>query len=86
MFCGFGAVVLLVLIINTHVVQARSEQFVDLRSEVIRLEHEVIVGEENLVEIRNALAATDTEIEQVRGQTDRSRDTTSSKRRLISGR
>ncbi|MBW1637272.1 MAG: hypothetical protein JRJ68_13505, partial [Deltaproteobacteria bacterium] len=33
MFCGFGAVVLLVLIINTNIITSREEQVADLRSE-----------------------------------------------------
>jgi hypothetical protein len=59
MFCGFGAVVLLVLIINAETVQARNETFADLRSEVVRLESEVIVGQENRVIARNSLEATE---------------------------
>ena len=31
MFCGFGAVVLLVLILNTDTVKARNQTFADLR-------------------------------------------------------
>ena len=42
MFCGFGAVVLLVLILNTDTVKARNETFADLSADVIRLEQEVI--------------------------------------------
>ena len=34
MFCGFGAVVLLVLILNTDTVKARNQTFADLRGEV----------------------------------------------------
>ena len=39
MFCGFGAVVLLVLIMNHTTVDARNEVFADLRSEVVRMEN-----------------------------------------------
>ena len=38
MFCGFGAVVLLVLILDRDVVQARDRQYDDLRGETARLE------------------------------------------------
>jgi hypothetical protein len=62
MFCGFGAVVLLVLIINIDTVQARNEVFADLRGEVVRMEGEVIVGQENLVIARNSLQATDKDL------------------------
>jgi hypothetical protein len=61
MFCGFGAVVLLVLILNTDTVKARREIVVDYRAEVVRLENEVIVGRENEVQLRNSLQATDRE-------------------------
>ena len=62
MFCGFGAVVLLVLIINADTVQARNEAFSDLRGQVVRVENEVIIGQENLVIARNSLNASEQEI------------------------
>ena len=40
MFCGFGAVVLLVLIINTNALNRRSEQVAEISSEVQQLEME----------------------------------------------
>ena len=70
MFCGFGAVVLLVLILNTDTVRARNEVFADLRSEVVRLEQEVIVGREQLVSARNSLDAADNELVTTRGERD----------------
>ena len=57
MFCGFGAVVLLVLILNTDTVKARNQTFADLSAEVIRLQQEVIIGEDDRVVARNSLAA-----------------------------
>jgi hypothetical protein len=71
MFCGFGAVVLLVLILNTDTVRARNAVFADLRSEVVRIEQEVIVGREQLVTARNSLAATDNELVTTRGEAER---------------
>ena len=71
MFCGFGAVVLLVLIMNRTTVEARNEVFADLRSEVVRIESEVIVGAENLVEARNSLEATEKEIVSMQGEARR---------------
>ena len=59
MFCGFGAVVLLVLIINADTVQARNEVFADLRASVVRMENEVLVGEENMLLARNSLEASE---------------------------
>ncbi len=70
MFCGFGAVVLLVLILNHDTVRARSETFSDLRSEVVRLEQEVLVGSKQRVVARNSLQATDAELLVTRGETE----------------
>ncbi len=55
MFCGFGSVILLVMIINSQTLAQRKEVRQDLRGEVKRLETEVRTGEEYLVEIRNTL-------------------------------
>jgi len=71
MFCGFGAVVLLVLILNTNTQQVRNEIFADMRSEVVRMENEVIVGRENLVVAYNSLEATDKEIVLMQGEARR---------------
>ena len=70
MFCGFGAVVLLVLILNHDTVRARSEMFTDLRSEVVQLEQEVLVGEEQRVTARNSLDATDAALVLTQGETE----------------
>ena len=71
MFCGFGAVVLLVLILNTDTVRARNAVFADLRSEVVRLEQEVIVGREQLVLARNSLETADSELVTTQGEAER---------------
>ncbi len=71
MFCGFGAVVLLVLILNHDTVKAREVTFTDLRAEAVKLEKEVISGEKNLVEARNSLNATDLEIVRMQGESER---------------
>jgi hypothetical protein len=71
MFCGFGAVVLLVLILNADTVKARNETFADLSADVIRLEQEVIVGEDDRVLARNSLAAVDNEQVATEGETGR---------------
>lgn len=47
MFCGFGAVVLLVLIINSNTVTEREEKFEDLQAEVERLQLELAANEMN---------------------------------------
>ena len=71
MFCGFGAVVLLVLILNTDTVKARNEIFSDLSSEVIHLEQEVLIGQDDLVIARNTMQATEREQVLMQGETDR---------------
>ena len=48
MFCGFGAVVLLVLVINADTLRSRKEQHEDLRGEVKRQELEVDAGRKHL--------------------------------------
>jgi hypothetical protein len=58
MFCGFGAVVLLVLILNTDAVRARNKTFEDLRSEVMRLEQSLVLQRQHLAKGRDQLEAT----------------------------
>lgn len=70
MFCGFGAVVLLVLILDTDTVRARNQTFADLRAEAVRLQEEVLNGERDLVSARNSLQATDEALVLTRGDTD----------------
>lgn len=76
MFCGFGAVVLLVLVLNHDTVKTRDQIFTDLRAEAVRLEKEVLLGEQDLVEARNSLVATDQEIILMQGQSERVIETT----------
>lgn len=74
MFCGFGAVVLLVLIMNTNTVQERNEIFIDMRAEVVRMENEVIIGEENRVLAYNSLEASNKDIVLMQGEARRVQD------------
>jgi len=55
MFCGFGAVVLLVLLVNAQSVKSRKQQHEDLRAEVDRLEQEVKVGRDYLGNLQSSL-------------------------------
>jgi len=71
MFCGFGAVVLLVLILNYGTVSARNETFADLRSETVRLETEVLIGEDGLVVAKNSLQTADRELVEMQGESER---------------
>jgi hypothetical protein len=52
MFCGFGSVVLLVMIVNANAITRREELHKDLRGEVDRLEREVLSGKKYRVELR----------------------------------
>ncbi len=55
MFCGFGSVILLVMIINAKAITHRKEVTRDLRGEVERMEREVLEGELFLSELRASL-------------------------------
>lgn len=59
MFCGFGSVILLVMIINSKTITHRTEVHDDLRGEVTRLEREVLEGETYLATIRDSLEETE---------------------------
>ena len=62
MFCGFGAVVLLVLVINADTLRSRKEQHEDLRAEVMRQELEVQAGREHMVEVKNSVRAVEDQV------------------------
>lgn len=70
MFCGFGAVVLLVLILNTDTVNARNQVFSDLRAETVMLEEQVLTGEEDLQRKRNSLESVEQQIVITQGETE----------------
>jgi len=62
MFCGFGAVVLLVLIINSNTITQREEKHEDLRAEVERLELEREVNLESLQKAAHQLHLLEIEL------------------------
>ena len=66
--CGFGAVILLYVIINARAAANRDRQVMDLRGEVSRLEFEVLKGERNKVQVRNALDETIEELVRTEGR------------------
>ena len=70
MFCGFGAVVLLVLVINANTVRFRKETHQDLRAEVTRLELQVETGQEYLVQLNNSLELEDAEVRSAEGKSN----------------
>lgn len=61
MTCGFGAVVLFFMVIQSSVEEKKEVVTVDRRAEVDRLEEQVLVGHENLVVLRNALRQVEQE-------------------------
>lgn len=67
MCCGFGAVVLLVMLLNGDMLATRKEIVTDLRSEVMRIEREVKVGKEHLVSLQNSMVQTEEEIIRTEG-------------------
>jgi Mg-chelatase subunit ChlD len=69
MCCGFGAVILLVMLLNGDMLTTRKEIVADLQGEVMRLEREVKVGEEYLVSLQNSLIETEEDSVRTEGQT-----------------
>jgi hypothetical protein len=69
--CGLGAIILLFVLVNARGAVRRNTVTTDLRSEVSRLEKQVLDENKDLVEVRNALIETDAELIITRG---RSRD------------
>jgi hypothetical protein len=67
MCCGFGAVVLLVMLLNGDMISTRREIVADLRSEVTRIQREINVGKEHLVTLQNSMQQTDEEIVRTEG-------------------
>jgi len=70
MFCGFGAVVLLVLIINANMIRTRKIQHRDLRAEVVRLQLEVTTSREYMEQQKNSLEAEEQKLRAVAGKSD----------------
>ena len=71
MFCGFGAVVLLVLVINANTVSSRHKINENLRAEVNRLERQAKVNREHLAEVKNSLEQSNEEMTITRGRAER---------------
>ena len=74
MSCGFGAVILVFLIIDHAIVVETEELNADLLSEVNLLEEEVLDGEEGLVRLRNTLSEVDYDIVEAQGLATRITD------------
>jgi len=63
MSCGFGAVILFFMIINSHVNATTDDESSELMAETNRLEIEVLEGRKNLALLRNTKQKLETEME-----------------------
>lgn len=73
MFCGFGAVVLLVLLLNSQTVRSRNRQQADLRADLDRLQQQVRAGELYFDELQTSLRQGENEIARIQAQTEQER-------------
>ena len=58
MFCGFGSVILLVMIVNSNMVKHRKQASSELRAEAARIEQELEVKQDLLVQLKNSMHYT----------------------------
>ncbi len=63
MFCGFGSVILLVMIVNSQALATRERVQEDLRGEVRRLEREALQGERRVLALRASLERTRSDLQ-----------------------
>jgi hypothetical protein len=70
MFCGFGAVVLLVMLINGKTISQREESQADLRGQLRALQHTVDAAAQTVRERRAALERTAAELARTRAQAE----------------
>jgi len=66
--CGLGAIILLFVLVNAKGAVRRNAVTSDLRAESSKLEEQVLDGKKNLVEARNALLQTQTELVTTQGR------------------
>lgn len=71
MSCGFGAVVLIFLILDHTATEARNEVDPNLTAEASLLQEEVLEGEEQLFQVRNTLDEVSLEVVEAQGLADR---------------
>ncbi len=83
MSCGFGAVVLMFLIMDHAIKVQSSETNSALLSEAQLLEEEVLLGEEGLVRLRNTISSTDFDVVEARGLASRIGEEIDSYRELL---
>jgi hypothetical protein len=73
MSCGFGAVILFFMIINTGSVRDTDERTAELQQEARRLALEVVEGRQHLVVVRNSLEQVEQEQVETQGRSERVR-------------
>jgi hypothetical protein len=66
--CGLGAIILLFILVNARGAVRRNAVTSDLRAEVSKREKQVLDGTKDLVEVRNTLVQTETELVTTRGR------------------
>ena len=69
MSCGFGAVILIYLIINHASETVDKDMDLQLLAQVTKLEKEVLEGEENLLELRVTVEETEDDVTETQGTT-----------------
>ena len=69
MSCGFGAVILIYLIINHASETVNKEVDLQLLAQVTKLEKEVLEGEKDLVELRITVDETEEDVTETQGTT-----------------
>lgn len=67
MFCGFGAVILLVMILNSNAIEQRRQVNQELKSQVDRLENTRLEGQKRLVQLKNSFKETEQELVTTKG-------------------
>ncbi len=67
MFCGFGSVILLVMIVNSNMIKHRQKATTELQAETDRLEREMEVKRDLLAQLKNSMQQTDREIIETEG-------------------
>lgn len=65
--CGLGAVILLFVLINAKSAAHQDTVTSDYRAEVSRMERQVLEGKKQLIEARNSLEKTETELVEMKG-------------------
>ena len=68
MFCGFGAVILIFLILDNATNQTNSIVDPTISEEIKKLENEVLEGQEGLLDIRNTVDDINLEIVTAQGR------------------